>query len=56
MTNQATRITVRHNDESYGPFGLEQINSLLVAARIDNDDLAWVEGTEEWVKCSGHGG
>ena len=52
MTNQATRITVRHNDESYGPFGLEQINSLLVAARIDNDDLAWVEGTEEWVKLS----
>ena len=52
MTNEQTRITVRHNNESFGPFGLEQINSLLVAERIENDDLAWIEGTEEWVKLS----
>lgn len=48
MTTSATRITVRHNDETFGPYSLEQVNSLLVSGRIDGDDLAWVEGTPEW--------
>jgi TM2 domain-containing membrane protein YozV len=48
MTTSATRITVRHNDENFGPYSLEQVNSLLVSGRIDCDDLAWVEGTAEW--------
>jgi len=52
MTTQAIRITVRHNDESFGPYSLDQVNQLLVSGRVDSDDLAWVEGTPDWVTLS----
>lgn len=52
MTTSATRITVRHNDESFGPYSVEQVNSLLVSGRLDSDDLAWVEGTPNWTNLA----
>lgn len=52
MTSPATRITVRHNDESFGPYSLDQVNNLLVQGRINASDLAWVEGTPDWVALS----
>ncbi len=50
MTNSAARITVRRNDESYGPYSIEEVNQLLMAGRLDSDDLAWLEGTPDWTQ------
>lgn len=44
----AARITVRQSDQNYGPYSLEQVNSMLVAGRLAERDLAWVEGTPDW--------
>lgn len=44
----ASRITVRHADQNYGPYNLEQVNAMLAAGRLDEADLAWVEGTPDW--------
>lgn len=44
----AVRITVRQSDQNYGPYSLEQVNSMLVAGRLAERDLAWVEGTPDW--------
>ena len=52
MSSPAQRITVRHNDKSFGPYSLDQTNSLLVSGRLDRDDLAWVEGTPDWTRLS----
>ncbi len=46
----AQRITVRHRDQNYGPYSLEQTNQLLAEGRVDLDDLAWVEGTPDWTR------
>ena len=48
MTNSAARITVRQNDQSYGPYSLQEVNSMLTSGRLDRDDLAWVEGSPDW--------
>tara|TARA_R110002072_G_scaffold121342_2_gene255059 strand:- start:28529 stop:29014 length:486 start_codon:yes stop_codon:yes gene_type:complete len=50
MSNSAARITVRRNDESYGPYSIEEVNQLLMAGRLDSDDLAWLEGTPDWTQ------
>ncbi len=44
----APRITVRHADQNYGPYSVEQVNSMLAAGRLHESDLAWVEGTPDW--------
>lgn len=46
----ASRITIRHRDQNYGPYSFEQANQLLVDGRLDRDDLAWVEGTPDWTR------
>lgn len=48
MTSTAQRITVRHQEENFGPYLLQDVNQLLVSGRIDRHDLAWVEGTLDW--------
>ena len=52
MPSTAPRITVHHNHKSFGPYSLEQTNSLLVAGRLNPDDLAWLEGTPEWTSLA----
>lgn len=46
----APRITVRHGDRNYGPYGLDEVNRLLAEGRLRRDDLAWVEGAPEWTR------
>ena len=52
MTDASIRILVRHDDENCGPYAISDVNHLLLAGELDVDDLAWVEGTPEWVKLS----
>ncbi len=49
-TSTAPRITVRHGNQNFGPYSLDEINQLLVSGRLSRDDLAWVEGTPEWTR------
>lgn len=44
----APRITVRRQNQNYGPYSLEQVNSMLLAGRLAAEDLAWLEGAPEW--------
>ncbi|MFT7536266.1 MAG: hypothetical protein ACI85K_002220 [Hyphomicrobiaceae bacterium] len=50
MTSSAARITVRRNDESFGPYSIADVNQLLMSGRLDGDDLAWLEGTPDWTQ------
>ena len=34
------RITVRHDDENCGPYSVADVNQLLIAGQLDDDDLA----------------
>jgi TM2 domain-containing membrane protein YozV len=49
MTDLGIRITVRHDEENCGPYALSDVNALLLSGQLDSDDLAWVEGTPDWV-------
>ena len=49
MSDSSTRITVHHDDEQCGPYSIADVNQLLLAGQLDAEDLAWVEGTEDWV-------
>lgn len=44
----AVRITVRQADQNYGPYTLDQVNSMIVAGRVAERDLAWIEGAPQW--------
>ena len=46
----ALRITVHHSAQNYGPYSLDQVNSMLTAGRLSDQDLAWVEGTPDWTR------
>ena len=50
MTSSAARITVRRDDENYGPYSIDDVNQMLVAGRLDSEDLAWLEGSPEWTQ------
>ena len=51
MTNSAAaRITVRHRDQNYGPYSLDETNRLIVSGQLSREDLAWVEGTPAWTR------
>jgi len=52
MTDPDIRITVRHDEENCGPYALSDVNALLLSGQLDADDLAWVEGTPDWVPLS----
>ena len=52
MADPSIRITVRHDDENCGPDSITDVNQLLLAGQLDSDDLAWVEGTEDWVSLT----
>lgn len=48
----AQKITVRHSDQNYGPYSLEQVNAMIAAGRLADHQLAWVEGTPEWQRLA----
>ena len=50
MTTSPARITVRHRDQNYGPYSLDEANRLIVSGQLSRDDLAWVEGTPSWTR------
>ena len=50
MTTSPARITVRHRDQNYGPYSLDETNRLIVSGQLSRDDLAWVEGTPNWTR------
>ena len=50
MTTSPARITVRHRDQNYGPYSLDETNRLIVSGQLSRDDLAWVEGTPSWTR------
>ena len=52
MTDASIRILVRHDEENCGPYSVSDVNLLLRAGQLDSDDLAWVEGTPDWVVLS----
>lgn len=49
MSDSSIRITVRHDEENCGPYSLTDVNQLLLSDQLDRNDLAWVEGTPDWV-------
>ncbi|GAB4143402.1 MAG: hypothetical protein Fur0037_10960 [Planctomycetota bacterium] len=46
------RITIHRDGTNYGPYELEQVNSMLLGGRILPSDLAWQEGSSDWVSVS----
>ncbi|MBL9078629.1 MAG: NINE protein [Planctomycetes bacterium] len=50
MASTAQKITVRHGDRNFGPYVLDDVNRLLAEGRLSHNDLAWVEGSPEWVR------
>ena len=52
MSDATIRILVRHDGENCGPYSISDVNQLLLAGQLDVGDLAWIEGTEDWVKLS----
>lgn len=50
MPETARKITVRHGDRNFGPYGLDDVNRLLADGRLSPNDLAWVEGEPEWTR------
>lgn len=42
-------ITIHRDDGNYGPYTLEQVNAMLASGQLAADDLAWQEGTTDWV-------
>lgn len=50
MPDTAHKITVRHGDRNFGPYGLDDVNRLLADGRLSPNDLAWVEGAPEWTR------
>jgi TM2 domain-containing membrane protein YozV len=43
------RIMLARDGQKYGPFTIDQVNTMLAAGKAAPDDLAWVENTPEWV-------
>src|SRR4051794_6591422 len=39
---------VNRQGQKFGPYSLDQVRNLLAAGRLQWNDLAWIEGTEEW--------
>jgi TM2 domain-containing membrane protein YozV len=43
------QITLGRDGKQFGPYTLEQVNSMLASGRVQPDDLAWTEGMPQWV-------
>ena len=43
------RIMISVNGEDLGPYGLNELRELVRSGQASLDDLAWIEGTPEWV-------
>jgi hypothetical protein len=48
----AVRILLAREGRQYGPYSLDQVNSMLIAGKAARTDLAWVEGSPSWVKLA----
>lgn len=42
-------ITIHRADANYGPYSLDQVNAMLASGQLSAEDLAWQEGTADWV-------
>ena len=42
-------ITIHRDNGNFGPYTLEQVNAMLASGQLAADDLAWQEGTADWV-------
>ena len=42
------QFTIARNSQQYGPYGEEQIRSLLAQGQLSPTDLAWAEGMADW--------
>lgn len=45
---------VNVNQESYGPYTIDQINDMLRNKRLSRNDYIWTEGMSEWKKLSNY--
>jgi hypothetical protein len=43
------QIHVRKEYGTHGPYSLDQLQDLIDNGKFAYDDMAWVEGTPEWV-------
>jgi len=46
--SEAVRVLVRMGDKNYGPYSVDELNSMVLAGRVRPDHLAWIEGAPEW--------
>lgn len=44
----ALRVLVRKHEQNFGPYSVDELNSMLVSGRVHPDNLAWIEGAPEW--------
>lgn len=42
-------LMLARDGRQYGPYSLEQVNAMVASGRAGLDDLAWLEGSPEWV-------
>jgi hypothetical protein len=45
----AMKITIHRDGRNFGPYSLEQANAMLASGQVAATDLAWAEGTPDWV-------
>jgi hypothetical protein len=43
------KISIARNNQSFGPYDLEEVNSYLLSGHLKKDDLAWHDGLPQWV-------
>ena len=43
------RITLARDGQKYGPYSLDQVNTMLLSGKAAANDLAWIEGTPDWI-------
>ena len=43
------RITLARDGQKYGPYSLDQVNTMLLSGKAAGSDLAWIEGAPDWI-------
>lgn len=43
------QITIHRDGSNYGPYTVEHVNAMLASGQVAVDDLAWQEGSKDWV-------
>lgn len=50
MVATAFKVLVRHGNDNYGPYTVDELNTMLQSGRVLPESLAWIEGAPEWQK------